>query len=137
MISNSFKLDEQLRQDCLHIIDLNLCRVLLMNESQFPWIILVPQCEGLSEICQLNKQQQLDLLNESNRVSNALLNEHPDCKLNIANLGNIVTQLHIHHIARFKHDATWPAPVWGNYKPKPYSSIMANEQTTKWRSLLA
>jgi len=108
-----------------------------MNESQFPWIILVPRCNDVTEIHQLNVQQQRQLQTESNLIGKVLLHQYPNCKLNIASLGNIVSQLHIHHIARFSNDATWPAPVWGNFTATPYSAAEQEQQITTWRSWLA
>lgn len=136
MSTNSFKLHAQLQQDCLHIVDLNLCRALLMNESQFPWVLLVPRCEDISEVYELNTEQQQQLQNESNQVSEVLLREYPGCKLNIATLGNIVSQLHVHHIARFHNDVSWPGPVWGNFNASPYSETKKIEKVAAWRAWL-
>ena len=132
-----FTLNSQLQQDCLYIHDLDLCTVLLMNESQFPWVVLVPRCPDITEIYQLNDQQQRQLQTESNMISKVLLTQYPDCKLNIANLGNIVSQLHIHHVARFENDATWPAPVWGNFTASPFSPSEIDEQVAAWRAWLS
>ena len=137
MTTKIFKLDDQLKQDCFTIVDLDLCKVLLMNESQFPWVILVPCYPDITEICQLNDEQQFQLQTESNLISEILLNQYPNCTLNIAKLGNIVSQLHIHHIVRFSGDASWPAPIWGNYKAKPYLLAEIDEKITFWQSRLA
>lgn len=136
MNTDTFQLHPQLSQDCLHIKDLELCTVLLMNERQFPWIILVPRSFDLTEICQLTEQQQRQYQQESNLISKTLLRQYPNAKLNIANLGNMVPQLHIHHVARFKDDACWPTPIWGNFSPSPYSEKEKSETIELWRSWL-
>ena len=117
-----FKLDERLENDTFFVCDLPLCRVLLMNDSQFVWLILVPRIEGVTEIIDLSEAQQQQLTVESAQVSRALqLLFNPD-KLNVAALGNVVSQLHIHHIVRYKEDVAWPKPVWGAQPTVAYSS---------------
>lgn len=104
-----------------------LCRVLLMNNSNYPWLILVPRREGVREIFELTEADQQQLLRESSQVSQALVKlVNPD-KINIAALGNMVPQLHIHHIARFRNDPAWPAPVWGHSEAAPYSAKRSDE----------
>ena len=108
-----FELDPRLAQDTIAIGDFPLSRVLLMNDTRYPWLILVPRVKGVTETFQLDDQQQLQLMNESNCVAERLKAlVHAD-KMNVAALGNVVSQLHIHHVARFIDDETWPAPVWG------------------------
>ena len=122
-----FKLHPQLDKDCDLIIDLPLCSVLLMNDSQYPWLILVPRVDNIREIIELSPEQQQQLWQESANVSHALQDlVNPD-KLNIAALGNMVPQLHIHHIARFKSDNAWPAPVWGVKAALPYDEAKKAE----------
>lgn len=123
---NEFTLNPHLQQDCFHVLDLPLCKLLLMNDQNYPWFILVPMQNGLNEICQLSELDQHQLLKESSWVSEFLLQYFKADKLNVAALGNVVSQLHIHHIARFKSDPVWPAPVWGKLESKPYSSSEAN-----------
>lgn len=137
MTTKAFKLDSQLKNDCILITELDLCTVLLMNENQFPWVILVPRRSNTTEICQLNDQEQTQLQKESNLISTTLLREHPGSKLNIANLGNIVSQLHVHHIARFDDDTAWPAPVWGNFTPSPYSTTEIDQKIALWRNWIS
>lgn len=117
----SFKLHPRLEQDCIHVCDLTLCRVLLMNESRYPWFILVPMRENLRELVELNGQEAMQYWRESSLVQRFLSDALKAEKLNVAALGNMVPQLHIHHIARFNTDAVWPAPVWGKSEPEPYS----------------
>ncbi|HEA15020.1 MAG: HIT domain-containing protein [Pseudoalteromonas prydzensis] len=125
-----FSLAPELARDCIEVADWPLCKVLLMNDSQYPWFILVPRKAGLKEIIDLDDAEQLLLMKESAKLS-LLLKEvfNPD-KLNVAALGNMVPQLHIHHIARFKTDVAWPAPVWGKYPAVPYSE----EQLTRLKT---
>jgi len=108
-----FKLDPRLVQDTILIGNFPLSNVLLMDDARYPWVILVPRVTGLTEVFQLNDKQQLQLMNESNFVAGKLKVLVQADKMNVAALGNVVSQLHIHHIARFTDDETWPAPVWG------------------------
>ncbi len=124
---STFALHPQLAADCLLVGDLPLCRVLMMNESRYPWFILVPRRAGISEIHQLDATERAQLWAESDRFSHLLVELFSPDKLNIAALGNVVPQLHIHHIARFKSDAAWPAPVWGKFPAEKYSPAAANE----------
>lgn len=120
-----YKLDERLAKDTHKIGQLALCDVLLMNDSQFPWVILVPQRDNIVEILDLSHDEQLQLWEESRQVSLALREcFHPD-KLNVAALGNVVSQLHVHHVARYTSDVAWPAPVWGRQPAVPYTAEKA------------
>jgi diadenosine tetraphosphate (Ap4A) HIT family hydrolase len=111
----------QLTNDCLLLGKFTLCHLLLMRDANYPWCILVPDCEGIAEIYQLSETDQQQLLRESSQLSLAMEAAFSPDKLNIAALGNVVPQLHIHHIARYRTDASWPAPVWGRVAVKPYS----------------
>ncbi|MES2663059.1 MAG: HIT family protein [Pseudomonadota bacterium] len=115
-----FQLDSRLEADCIFITDLKLCRVLLMNDANYPWIILVPRQADKKEIIDLSPEDQQLLTQESSFISHAMQKLFNPNKLNIAALGNIVSQLHIHHIARFTTDAAWPNPVWGKVSRKEY-----------------
>ena len=125
-----FPLAPELQRDCIELADWPLCKVLLMNDSQYPWFILVPREAGLKEIIDLSETQQVTLLRESAKLSKLLQQVFNPDKLNVAALGNMVPQLHIHHIARFKTDAAWPAPVWGKLPAVPYS----DEQITSLKA---
>ncbi len=114
-------LHPQLVKDTIIIGRFNLCILLLMNDANYPWFILVPDCENIQEIYQLDKKDQQTLLEESSLLSEVLAKEFSADKLNVAALGNIVPQLHIHHIVRYKNDPAWPAPVWGKQPAIPYS----------------
>jgi diadenosine tetraphosphate (Ap4A) HIT family hydrolase len=115
-----FILDKKLQQDSFFIADLELCKVLLMNDANYPWLILVPRQNNLKEIIDLSFDDQIILLKEINFVAEIFKKEFEFDKLNIANLGNVVSQLHIHVIARKKNDVTFPKPVWGNAQALEY-----------------
>lgn len=120
-----FNLDPKLQQDCFFVQDLKISRLLLMNDSNYKWLILVPRIQNLVEITDLKLEQQIELLQEINLLSKILKVNFKADKLNIANLGNVVSQLHIHIIARFKNDVTFPQPIWGNKPSKPYDKEQA------------
>lgn len=115
------ELHPQLQKDCLLIGHFALCRLLLMRDANYPWFILVPDREGIQEIFQLSEADQQQLLRESSHLSAVLADRFRADKLNIAALGNIVPQLHIHHIVRYRNDPAWPAPVWGRIPARPYT----------------
>ena len=115
-----FILDKKLQQDSFFIADLELCKVLLMNDANYPWLILVPRQNNLKDIVDLSFDDQIILLKEINFVAEIFKKEFEFDKLNIANLGNVVSQLHIHVIARKKNDVTFPRPVWGNAQALEY-----------------
>ncbi|MDH5358227.1 MAG: HIT domain-containing protein [Gammaproteobacteria bacterium] len=116
-----FKLHSRLAQDTIAIGHFPLCEVLLMNDARYPWIILVPRRDDISEIYQLNEHDQQQLIVESSFVASTLSSlVHAD-KMNVAAIGNMVPQLHVHHVARYHSDESWPAPVWGKGEALPYS----------------
>ncbi|MDQ7072560.1 MAG: HIT domain-containing protein [Gammaproteobacteria bacterium] len=116
-----FKLNSQLEQDTISIGEFPLSNVLLMNDVRYPWIILVPRVENITEIFELTDKQQQQLMYESNLVAKRLKALVQADKMNVAALGNVVSQLHIHHVARFRADEAWPAPVWGKGHAIHYS----------------
>jgi len=115
------ELHPRLVQDCIEVGRFVLCRVLLMNDANYPWFILVPDRDDISEIHHLPESDQRLLWRESALFSAALEKAFNPDKLNIAALGNVVPQLHIHHVARYQDDPAWPAPVWGAVSAQPYS----------------
>jgi diadenosine tetraphosphate (Ap4A) HIT family hydrolase len=116
-MSADWSLHPQLSQDTIDIGDLPLCRVLVIKDANYPWLLLVPRREGAVEIIDLDEIAQAQLTTEVSRVAR-VLKEITKCdKLNIAALGNVVPQLHVHIIARRKNDAAWPRPVWGVAPP--------------------
>lgn len=116
-----FELHPQLAKDCYFVCDLSLSSILLMNDSQFPWLIQVPRVDNIKEIIQLDDIQQQQLWKESLFIQRTLQSLYQPDKLNIAALGNMVPQLHVHHIARYTTDLAWPGPVWGKVDAKAYS----------------
>ena len=133
MTTATFVLHERLAADTIDVGVLPLCRVLLMNDLNFPWCILVPQRTGAREIHELAATDQLQLTGEVSGVSLAMQTAFAADKMNIAALGNIVPQLHVHVIARFEADPVWPAPVWGKLEPKPYPLADARLRVGKLR----
>ena len=116
-----WSLHPQLHTDTMPICDLALSRLLAMNDANFPWLILVPRRAGVSEIIDLGNEQSL-LMDEISLVSQALKDETRCDKLNVAAIGNMVPQLHIHVVARRKDDAAWPKPVWGAGPRRDYAA---------------
>jgi diadenosine tetraphosphate (Ap4A) HIT family hydrolase len=111
--SPAWSLNRQLERDTINIGDLPLSRVLVIKDANYPWLLLVPRRPDAVEIIDLNEVEQAQLTTEINRVARALKGVTKPDKLNIAALGNVVPQLHIHIIARRTGDAAWPRPVWG------------------------
>ncbi|MDG9757732.1 HIT domain-containing protein [Pseudomonas sediminis] len=132
-----FALDSRLQQDCLVIGDFPLCRLLLMNDSNYPWFILVPRREEVSELFQLDADDQRQLWQETTLLAETLKDTFAADKMNVATLGNVVSQLHMHVIVRRREDASWPAPVWGRHPAQPYSEQQAGQVVDKLRSVLA
>ena len=127
----NFQLHPRLQQDCITIGRFELCRLLMMNDSQYPWFILVPEISNLTELYQLDKTQREMLMEESCYLAENLAALFQADKMNIANIGNIVAQLHIHHIVRYYSDSAWPAPVWGKFSAVPYTYAQMMERVSK------
>ena len=132
-----FELHPQLAADCAVVGDLPLCRVLLLNDSQYPWLILVPRQAGLRELFELSAEQRTQYGRESDLAAAILTRQFNAEKLNIAALGNMVPQLHIHHIARFTSDPCWPKPVWGQLPPQAYSEAALAQRLSELRQAFA
>mgnify|MGYP001064056137 FL=1 len=113
-------LHPQLDKDTAPVGDLPLCRVLLIKDAHYPWLVVVPRRPETVEIIDLDEVAQAQLMPEITRVSRALREVTRCDKLNVAALGNAVPQLHVHIIARRRTDAAWPRPIWGVMPPKPY-----------------
>jgi diadenosine tetraphosphate (Ap4A) HIT family hydrolase len=135
-MSPEFSLDPRLRSDSLELAELELCSLRLMDDRRFPWLLLVPKRPDLREIIDLPAFEQAQLLIEINRAAKALRQLTDAHKLNIAALGNVVPQLHVHVIARFPEDAAWPAPVWGHGSREPYPPEAAAERIAALRLAL-
>jgi diadenosine tetraphosphate (Ap4A) HIT family hydrolase len=116
-----FTLHHKLLEDTVEIIRLKLSRVLLMNDSSFPWLILVPERQGVQEVYELSIEDRFVLVEEIAAVSEIIQHLYSPDKINIGALGNLVPQLHIHIIGRFRTDRAWPGPVWGTGTAKPYA----------------
>ena len=114
------KLHPQLEKDCTVLGEFTLCSLLLVNDANYPWFILLPNRENITEIHQLSASDQQQLLSESMFFCHCLEDIYQPDKLNIAALGNVVPQLHIHHVVRTERDAAWPNPVWGAVPPKAF-----------------
>ena len=119
---SGFVLDPRLANDTRPVASLALCDVLLMNDSRFPWLVLVPRKAGMVEICDLSPHDQALLWHEVTQASQALRSLAPFDKLNLGALGNIVRQLHVHVVGRREGDAAWPGPVWGSGKAVAYEA---------------
>ena len=120
VLKAGFALDPRLESDTEPVIWLGLCELRLMNDSRWPWLILVPQRPGIEEIHDLTPLDQAMLTFETNMVAQALKKVSDCTKINTGALGNIVRQLHIHIIARSEGDPGWPGPVWGYGMREPY-----------------
>ena len=131
-----FSLDPQLAADCEWVTNMTLCKVLLLKDANYPWLVLVPQVENCQEIIDLSVIQQEQLWRESAKVSRVLQQLFKPDKLNIAALGNVVSQLHIHHIARYRDDLSWPKPVWGQHPALPYEATLLTERVAQISKLL-
>lgn len=119
-MSTDFALDPQLAADTVHVGDLALCSVLLMDDARFPWLILVPRRAGASEITDLAPADAQALMDEMRIATGVMLTLAKPDKVNVAALGNVVSQLHVHVIGRFRSDPAWPKPVWGLGTATPY-----------------
>lgn len=131
-MQDKFELHPQLAADSVFLVDWPLCQLRLINDQQYPWFILVPRREGARDVIDLTEVEQQQLWAESRALSHYLRQDYQPDKLNLAALGNMVPQLHLHHIARFAHDPSWPAPVWGKYPAKAYSTLQLGEIQQRW-----
>lgn len=131
-----FTLDSRLQQDTLVLGDFPLSRLLLMNDAQYPWFILVPRREDVSELFQLDAEEQRQLWQESTDLAEVLKDSFQADKMNVATLGNVVSQLHMHVIVRRKDDPAWPAPVWGRLPARPYQAEEVEQIRAKLRTVL-
>ncbi|PHQ66416.1 MAG: hypothetical protein COB93_11975 [Sneathiella sp.] len=125
-----FQLHSRLNADTTLILSLDVCQILLMNDSRFPWIILVPARPDLKEIHDLSSEDYTKVMAETLKCSEVMAALFGADKMNMAALGNMVPQLHIHIIARFKDDAAWPAPVWGVGDAIPYTASDLEKRST-------
>ncbi|WP_448954239.1 HIT family protein [Labrys neptuniae] len=136
-MSSAFTLHPQIIADSIAVGDLPLCHLRLMNDAGFPWLLLIPKRAEISEIIELDAAERAVLIEEIATVSQVLKSLTGCDKLNVAALGNMVTQLHIHVIARFKGDPAWPKPVWGQVPARPYAEAVAADLVSQLRILLS
>ena len=118
-----FELDPLLKKDSIFIMELPLSKLVLMNDANFLWFLLIPRRENIHEIFELCDQDLLQLNKESNFLLKELKEHYKAKKMNVANLGNMVPQLHIHHIVRYEDDLAWPGPICGRHETKVYSDL--------------
>lgn len=131
-----FALNPRIAADAAEIVDWPLCRVMLMKDSNYPWLLLVPRRAGMVEITDLAPSDQIDLLGEITRASTILRAQAAIDRINVAALGNVVAQLHIHVIGRRIDDKAWPRPVWGAVPATPYDPSGLEHAVAKWRAAL-
>lgn len=131
-----FVLDERLAADSQPLCRFELCDVRLMNDANYPWLILVPRVADVRELIDLDAGQRHRLGEETDRAARLLRDAFRPRKLNVAALGNVVAQLHVHVIARFEDDPAWPAPVWGRVEARAYSPEALIERIGMLQALL-
>ena len=117
---NAWHLHPQLADDSTPVIELALCEVRLMDDANHPWLILIPKVADAVEIIDLSPAQRAQMTTEIDTAARALKALFKPDKLNVAALGNLVPQLHVHVIARYQNDIAWPRPVWGAANARPY-----------------
>ncbi|NQZ54408.1 MAG: HIT domain-containing protein [Piscirickettsiaceae bacterium] len=132
-----YQLHPRLEQDTIRLGQFDLCDVLLMNDARYPWVILVPKRADITEVFQLSNDEQQQLMAESTFVARQLAEMVSADKMNIAMLGNVVSQLHIHHVARFTTDAVWPDPIWGKGQAVPYNEEESEAICQQLKAVLA
>lgn len=131
-----FELHPRLAQDAIIIGEFDLSLLLLSKDANFPWCILVPKVEDVYEIHHLSEEEQLQLIRESCRLSEVMTSVFDADKMNVAALGNVVRQLHVHHIARFTDDPAWPQPIWGKVPAKDYTPEQRTERIKRLHNAL-
>lgn len=133
----AFDLHPQLAADGLFLVDWPLCRVLRMNDRTYPWLILVPRQPGIREIIDLSEADQQRLMREIAQASTVLKTLRRPHKINVAALGNMVPQLHVHVIGRDENDPAWPKPVWGVAPTNPFPPLEAEMEIGAWREAMS
>lgn len=134
---NTWHLHPQLAEDTVPVIELALCEVRLMDDANHPWLVLVPRIADAVEIIDLDGAQRTQLTAEIDAASHALKALFKPDKLNVAALGNVVPQLHVHVIARFRNDIAWPRPVWGTAAARAYTPEELIERVQALRAVLS
>ncbi|NZA25907.1 HIT domain-containing protein [Luteimonas sp. SJ-92] len=131
-----FAMDPRLAGDTHPLASLPLCELRLMDDANYPWLVLVPRVAGARELIDLAPEQRSALVEEIDLASRLLRDVVRPHKLNVAALGNLVPQLHVHAIARFEDDPAWPAPVWGRVAARPYTPEALVERVARLRAAL-
>lgn len=131
-----FTLHPRLAADSQWIGELALCQVRLINDQRFPWLLLIPQRPNITELHELNAEDYIQLFEEIRQLAAPFQRLYQADKLNVATLGNMVPQLHLHLVARHSQDAAWPGPVWGNGQAIPYSEENLTKQVDLIRDQL-
>ena len=126
-----FKLDERIESSTVELGKMGISRVLLSKDANYPWVLLIPEIEGATEVHELSEEQQQDVTKSMTFVSTKMKEHFKADKMNVANIGNIVSQLHIHVVARFEGDLAWPDPIWGHspataYEPQKFEDLCKN-----------
>jgi diadenosine tetraphosphate (Ap4A) HIT family hydrolase len=130
-------LDQRLAADTIPIGDLALSSVLLMDDARFPWFILVPRRSGASELTDLSDEEAAQLMSEIRIATRVMLELAKPDKVNVGALGNVVAQLHVHVVGRFRSDPAWPGPVWGHGSRTPYPAHAATALVERAAALFA
>lgn len=134
---SAFELDGRIDKDSELVKKLDLCQLRLQNDSRWPWLVMVPERNGMSEIFDLSPSDQALLSVEANRVAAALKQVTGATKINVGALGNIVRQLHVHLVGRHEGDAAWPGPVWGHGHAVRHAPDRLEAEIEQWRQRLA
>ncbi|MBY5992594.1 HIT domain-containing protein [Ferrimonas balearica] len=132
-----FELHPRLDQDSVLLGTLPLCQVRLHRDGRYPWLMLIPMRNGINEIHHLSPADQQQLMAESCHLASLMEAQLKPDSMNVAALGNLVPQLHLHHVARFEGDDAWPGPIWGALPARPYSAEELAEAETRWRQALS
>lgn len=132
-----FQLDSQLKASTYLLGSWPLCEVLLSKDANYPWCILVPRREDIREVHHLGMDDRQQLLKESCHLAELMTSLFSPDKMNVAALGNVVPQLHLHHIVRYRDDVAWPGPVWGAHPTKEYSPEELEERVVRLRGVLS
>jgi diadenosine tetraphosphate (Ap4A) HIT family hydrolase len=130
-----FKIHKKFEKTTHYITDLKLCQVRLQDNAKFPWIMLLPKRKDVCQIMDLNRKDQIQLMDEIQHCSKAMKKHFNGFNLNVEKVGNIIPQLHIHVIARHKKDATWPLSVWV-VKGKPYTKAELAKTLAKLKKII-
>ncbi|WP_110685917.1 HIT domain-containing protein [Salinicola aestuarinus] len=131
----TFTLDDRLERDSVHVVDLSLSQVRLSRDARYPWLVLVPRRADVVELFDLDEADQRELWREATALGQAMMTHWRGDKLNVATLGNVVAQLHVHVIVRFADDPAWPGPVWGQGEAETYAEAALDERCETIRRL--